>query len=313
MRTAVVIPTYEAHEQLAAALESLYRQTVPARVIVVDNASSDGTAEMVRERFPRVELVRSERNLGFGPAINKVALSLEGVDVLVLVNNDAVCRPDFVERIAAPFEDPGVGAVAGVLVHARDPSRIDSAGIELDVTMRAWDYLTGARLGELAGAPAPVGPCGGAAAYRLSAFKALGGFDESLFAYWEDTDLALRLREAGWACALAAAAIAEHHHAQTLGAGSPRQRSLDVFGRAYLLGKYGVGWRHPGRRLGATLLDLPALVLDLAARRSPMLLRERRRGLRAARSWPPRRPPLELATVSLHEALRRQVRARREH
>ena len=142
-------------------------------------------------------VVGNTENLGFGRAVNRGAESARDADVLVLVNNDAVCAPDFVARMVAPFADPTVGMVAGVLLQSGAPGVIDSAGIELDTTLGSWDYLWNQSVTALAAAGSPVGPCGGAAAYRLSAFLELGGFDESLFAYWEDVDLALRLREAG--------------------------------------------------------------------------------------------------------------------
>ncbi|MEW6582977.1 MAG: glycosyltransferase family 2 protein, partial [Actinomycetota bacterium] len=267
MQRAIVIPTLNARDLLARALDSLRAQTVPSRVIVVDNASTDGTAEMVRQRFPEVELVVNDRNLGFGRAIHRGTEGLDA-DVLVLVNNDVVCAPTFVEEVTRPFADPGVGMVAGVLTQARAPDRIDSAGIELDPTSRAYDYLSDRPVAVLTAAtPAPVGPCGGAAAYRLDAYRQVGGFDPAIFAYWEDTDLALRLRAAGWRCALAHGAIAEHHHGATLGAGSPRQRQLDAFGRAFVLAKHGVLRRRPLRRAQAAVLDWPALLVHLVVRR----------------------------------------------
>ena len=184
LRAAVVIPTYQGRDRLAVALESLERQTRRPRVVVVDNASTDGTAELVAERFPWVEVERVPENLGFGRAINRGVRRLDDEDVLVLVNNDAVCEEGFVERICAPLEhDPGTGMVAGVLVQQADRERIDTAGLELDTTFRGHDYFWNRPLTDLAdGTPPPVGPCGGAAAYRLDEVRRLGGFDETLFA-----------------------------------------------------------------------------------------------------------------------------------
>nr|MBA2384673.1 glycosyltransferase family 2 protein [Actinomycetota bacterium] len=232
MKAWVVIPTLDARELLLETLRSLEEQTAAVAVIVVDNASTDGTVAAVAERHPGVRVLRNERNLGFGAAINRAALELEG-DVLVLVNNDVVCAPDFVERLLEPFARPEIGMVAGVLLQTAAPGRIDSAGIELDTTLRSWDYLWNEPVAALQAANDPVGPCGGAAAYRLPVFKELGGFDETLFAYWEDVDLALRFRQAGWSCALARGARAVHEHGQTLGAGSPAARRLEAFGRGY--------------------------------------------------------------------------------
>ena len=129
MRAVVVIPTLNACKLVAAAVASVEAQTVPAEIVVVDNASSDGTSQMLAERFP-VTVVGNTENLGFGRAVNRGAESARDADVLVLVNNDAVCAPDFVARMVAPFADPTVGMVAGVLLQSGAPGVIDSAGIE---------------------------------------------------------------------------------------------------------------------------------------------------------------------------------------
>jgi N-acetylglucosaminyl-diphospho-decaprenol L-rhamnosyltransferase len=300
----VVIPTFEACDLLRDALASLERQTVRPEVIVVDNASSDGTPELVPREFPSVRLLRNERNLGFGRAVNRGAAEATG-EILVLVNNDVVCEPDFVERIAEPFAESLVGMAAGVLLQAAAPDRIDSAGVEVDPTLRSFDYLWNEPAGALAEAGDPLGPCGGAAAYRLAAFRAAGGFDESFFAYWEDVDLALRLRAAGWQCRLVPDARAVHRHGATLGASSPAARRLEAFGRGYVLAKHRV---RRGPRVA--LLDWPALLVHAVVRRELDPIRERRRGLREGRrASAASRPSAALATVPYRESLRRQWRA----
>ena len=300
----VVIPTLDARDLLRDALASLERQTVPVAVVVIDNASTDGTEELVADEFPGVRLFRNEENLGFGRAVNRG--TAEAVtELLVLVNNDVVCEPDFVERICEPFADERVGMVAGVLLQAEEPDRIDSAGIEVDPTLRSFDYLWNRPVAELEGAGDPLGPCGGAAAYRLAAFREAGGFDEAFFAYWEDVDLALRIRLAGWDCRLAAEARALHRHGATLGASSPAARRLEAFGRAYVLAKYRVP-----RGPRVALLDWPALLVHALLRRELGPIRERRRAFRAAGHWVvSERPATELATVPYREALRRQLAA----
>jgi GT2 family glycosyltransferase len=113
MRATVVIPTYNGAAMLAETLEALERQTVDHAVVVVDNASTDGTPELVAERFPRVRVLRLDENLGFGRAVNR-GVELVETDVVVLVNNDVVCENDFLERLVAPLADEGVTMVAGV-------------------------------------------------------------------------------------------------------------------------------------------------------------------------------------------------------
>jgi len=306
MKTRVVIPTLNGRDRLLRTLDSLAPQLAAAAVVVVDNASTDGTAEAVAERHPGVRVVRNDRNVGFGAAINRGALELDG-DVLVLVNNDVVCEPGFVERLTEPFADPGVGMVAGVLLQASAPELVDSAGIELDTTLGSWDHLWNRPAGELAAATDPVGPCGGAAAYRLPAFRELGGFDENLFAYWEDVDLALRFREAGWGCVLAPGARALHEHGQTVGAATPWARRLEAFGRGYVLAKYRVGGSSPARRLRIAALDWPVLLVHLLVRREAGPLRARLQGRARGLREPGLRAPLELATVDFGAALGRQA------
>jgi N-acetylglucosaminyl-diphospho-decaprenol L-rhamnosyltransferase len=306
MRATVVIPTLNARELLAEALTHLEAQTVEHDVVVVDNASTDGTAELIAERFAHVRVVRLERNLGFGRAVNR-GLELAATEIVVLVNNDVLCEPAFVERMVEPFADPTVAMVAGVLLQHDRPGLVDSAGIELDTTLRSWDVLWNRPVEELAGVPDPVGPCGGAAAFRLDALRAVGAFDDAFFAYWEDVDLALRLRLAGHGCVRAAAARALHKHGQTLGAGSPRQRELEAFGRAYVLARYRVARRGVLTRAKIAVLDWPVLVVHLLVRREAAPLRERLRGTRAGLARPALRAPLELATVSFREALSRQA------
>jgi GT2 family glycosyltransferase len=306
MRATVVIPTLNARSLLTQALEHLEAQTAPHDVVVVDNASTDGTAELLAERFPEVRVIRLDENVGFGRAVNRGVAAAE-TDAVVLINNDVLCEPDFLERILEPLADGGAAMAAGVLLQHDRPDLIDSAGIELDTTLRSWDSLWNRPLAELAQAAEPVGPCGGAAAFRTDAFREVGGFDESFFAYWEDVDLALRLRLAGHTCVRAAQARALHRHGQTLGAASPAQRRLEAFGRAYVLSRYRVARTSVATRLKIAALDWPVLLVHLLVRREPAPLRERWRGTRAGLARPPLRAPLELARVSFTEALRRQL------
>jgi N-acetylglucosaminyl-diphospho-decaprenol L-rhamnosyltransferase len=247
-------------------------------------------------------LIRVPENLGFGRAVNLGAASATG-DVLFVVNNDAICSPDFADRMLAPFADPEVGMAAGVLTQRPHPDRVDSAGIELDVTVGSWDLGWNAPVASL-GARDPAGPCGGAAAYRRSAWQDAGGFEPALFAYWEDVDLALRLRRAGWRSAFVPGALALHRHGATLGAATPLQRRLDAFGRGFVLGRHG----RPGRiaALKVALLDWPVLAFDLLVSRRPDVLRERRRGVKAGRASRMGPPDPSLLTVGLGEALRRR-------
>jgi len=305
VRATVVIPTFNGRRLLAEALDGLERQTVEHDVVVVDNGSTDGTIELLTERFPGAHLVRLPANVGFGRAVNRGVAAAE-TDVVVLINNDVVCEPEFLERLLDPLQDRDVAMVAGVLLQHDRPELVDSAGIELDTTLRSWDAVWNRSVSELGRAAEPVGPCGGAAAFRTEAFRAVGGFDETFFAYWEDVDLALRLRLAGHRCVRAGGARALHKHGQTLGAASPAQRRLEAFGRGYVLARYRVARQSPTTRIKIAVLDWPVLLVHLVVRRELGPLRERRRGTRAGLATPALRAPFELATVGFTEALGRQ-------
>ena len=174
-------------------LDSLAEQTVAHETIVIDNASPGGAVSATGGRYDFAEVVRLDRNAGFSMPMN-VGARRASSETLVLLNDDCVCDPGFVERLVAPL-DPAAGIVmsSGVLRDWRHPELIDSAGMELDRTLLVYDYLNGEPLAAAASAPDPIGPSPKAAAFDRDAFLAVGGFDERLFAYWEDVDLALRM------------------------------------------------------------------------------------------------------------------------
>lgn len=240
MSATVIVPTHNGRARLGRLLDSLAAQSETPEVIVVDNGSSDGTEEFVRSRYASTTLIRLPTNEGYSRAVNLAAHRAE-CDALVIVNDDVVCHARFVKSLVELL-DPGHGIVmsAGVLLEPRGDQIIDTAGMELDPTLLVFDYLNGMSV-EVLEDPrlaSPIGPSGAAAAFDRSAFCELGGFDENLFAYWEDVDLVLRLRAAGARCALARDARGVHDHSATLGSGSARKNYLTGFGRGYTLRKW---------------------------------------------------------------------------
>jgi GT2 family glycosyltransferase len=238
MRPAVYIPNYNGSRQIGRTLRSLREQSRPLDVVVVDNGSGDDSLELLREQHPEVTVLALERNLGFGPALNR-AVEEHPHDPLILLNNDAEAEPRFVEALLDAAAE-GVKTVAGVLTQERAPDLIDSAGVVADRTLMGFDYLHGEPLAAAASAPAPLGPTGGAALYDRTAFTAVGGFDERIFLYYEDLDLALRLAAAGAGCRLAAGARALHAYSASLGAGSGAKFAHTGWSRGYMLRRYGV-------------------------------------------------------------------------
>ena len=308
MRPAIYIPTFDGRERLGRALRSLEAQTRPADVVVVDNGSGDGTAEMVRGAFPEVELVELGRNLGFGPALNR-AIGERPADPLILLNNDAEAEPRFVEALLDAAAE-GAECVAGVLTQQAAPGLIDSAGVVADRTLMGFDYLHGEPLEAAERAAAPLGPTGGAALYRLGAFRAAGGFDERIFLYYEDLDLALRLAAAGGRCKLAPEACAVHAYSASLGAGSPGKYARTGWSRGYVLRRYGV-MRNPRPALRTLAVEGAICAGQLLRDRTTAGLRGRLRGWREAGGLNRRPIPDDaLLDLSLREALTLRKRRR---
>ena len=284
----VVIPTYNGWELTESCLRHLERQTVPHRVIVSDNDSPDGTAQKVRDEWPDVTVVETGGNLGFPAACNRGAEAGDG-EIVVLLNNDVDARPDFLERLVAPFEDERVGSVAGLLLVPGE-ELIDSIGLAVDPTLSGFPRLSGRPAAEAASErPVLVGPSGGAAAYRREAWEAAGGLDEAIFIYSEDLDLAMRLRTAGWEARTAPDAVGVHYGSQTMVHRSAFQREKGGWARGYLMRRYGVLRTRAGLR--ALLVEAVVVAADAVISRDLTALRSRIAGWRAGKGEPRRALP----------------------
>ena len=290
---------------LLDALASLAEQTVSVQTVVVDNGSSDGSPQAVQRDFPDACVLELPSNQGFGHALNH-AVERHPADILIFSNNDVRHPPHFVEAL---LDEAGrdSATVAGVLVQADDPSVIDSAGVVVDSTLLAFDYLYGYPLGALRVAKPPLGPTGGAALLPLAAFSAVGGFDERIFAYLEDVDLALRLRAARIPCRLAVEARSRHRHSATLGSGSAAKNRLMGWSRGYMLRRYGV-LMHPGRAARALAAESVICAGQLIVDRTVSGIEGRLRGWRAANGLPNVPiPPGSTLEITLLEALLRRA------
>jgi GT2 family glycosyltransferase len=292
VRPAVYIPNFNGAAQLGRTLRGLAAQTREVDVVVVDNGSSDDSAELARRELPGVKVLELGQNLGFGPALNR-AVAAHPADAVILLNNDAEPEPRFVEALIDGLGG-GADSVAGVLLQERAPELIDSAGVVADVTLMGFDHLHGEPAAASAGADDPLGPTGGAALYRRESFEAVGGFDERIFLYDEDLDLALRLAAAGGRCRLAPEARALHAYSASLGAASAAKYARTGWSRGYMLRRYGV-MRNP--RLGLRTLACEGAICagQLLKDRTAAGLKGRLRGWREGAELEPR----ELAGAGL--------------
>jgi N-acetylglucosaminyl-diphospho-decaprenol L-rhamnosyltransferase len=305
----VVIPTHNGWHLTKKCLELLQAQTAVHTIIVVDNASTDDTQKNVRERFEGVRLVKLDSNRGFSSACNAGVRAGTG-DVVVLLNNDVECGPDFLRRLIAPLSVDARAASVAPLLLAPGEHLIDSVGLTVDGTLAGYPRHRGlprATAGEER--PLLVGPTGAAAAYRRSAWEAVGGLDERVFAYGEDVDLALRLWSHGWLTTSATDAVAVHVGSASAVARSTWQRYQGGFSRGYFMRRYGVlhskaGFRALVTEALAVAGDALVFSHDLAA------LRGRVSGWRAAAGLPPTpRPPGDVVDHGI--TFRESIRLRR--
>lgn len=198
----IIIPNYNGKHLLAECLPALRQQTWPAErfeTIVVDDASSDGSAAYLAENFPEVQVVALPRNSGFIVACNAGVQAARG-EVLVLLNNDTEAEPGWLEALVGGLlAHPEAGSAASKMLLFDRRDHLHTAGDMMGVdgiprNRGVWqpDH------GQYDGQRWVFGVCGGAAAYRREAWQQASGFDPALFMYLEDVDLAWRLQLLGW-------------------------------------------------------------------------------------------------------------------
>jgi GT2 family glycosyltransferase len=213
VRLSVVIVTYNEREAIARTIPALVAQLeLGDELIVSDNASTDGTTELVAEIAPAARIVQNGGNIGFAAACNSGAAAAGG-ELLLLLNPDAMPAPGFVEAIKRPAADGSGWAAWMGLMTADGGATLNCAGGEMHFTGLAWAGL--------AGAPVSAAPqdrreipwvSGGCFAIPLASWRRLGGFPPEFFIYQEDVDLSMRLRLEGGRLGLEPAAVVDHDY-----------------------------------------------------------------------------------------------------
>ena len=195
-RSTIIIPNYNGMAYLENCLASLRGE--PARVIVVDNGSTDGSRELVQEKFPKVRLISLDRNYGFCRAVNR-GMEVSETTYVILLNNDTEAQPGFVKALEKAMDgDERVFSGAARMVRMDAPSRIDDAGDYYCAL--GWAFAAGRdKPAENYDAPREIfSACGGACIYRRRILQKIGMLDENHFAYLEDVDLGYRARLYGF-------------------------------------------------------------------------------------------------------------------
>lgn len=221
MNASIIIPNYNGLRFLAPCLDALRGQTYPrdlTEVIVVDDASRDESAAFVRQNYPKVRVVQMPVNRGLAAACNAGAAVAAG-ELLVMLNNDTEVEPGWLAALVeSATAHPQAGAIASKMLLFDRRDTLHNAGDLMGVdgiprNRGVWERDTG----QYDAALAVFGGCGGGVAYRRAAWQAAGGFDERLFMYLEDVDLAWRLQLLGWRAVFAPQARLYHHLSATGG------------------------------------------------------------------------------------------------
>jgi N-acetylglucosaminyl-diphospho-decaprenol L-rhamnosyltransferase len=251
----VVIPVHGAWDLTRECLLSLRRQTVQHNVIVVDDAGGDETGLEIARHFPEVTLITLTHNSGFGTACN-AGIGVGRAPFVVLLNNDAVAHPTFVEELVAVFDsDDGIGSVAPLVL--KPSGHVEALGFAIDPTLSGHHRFANATIDQLEKAESFLlcGAYGAAAGFRRTTLDESGLFDENIFMYEEELDLALRLTSSGWKVAAAPKSHVTHYSGGTIGQHSPRQRRHASFSRGYIIRAY----KLLGGRAAARVLSIEVL------------------------------------------------------
>jgi GT2 family glycosyltransferase len=218
----VGIATFNGRHLLEATLPSVMAQTLrPERVIVVDDGSTDGTVEWLRETWPQVEVISHQRNSGITASLNDCLTAGIDADFVALFNNDVELAPGCLETLRdALLGDPVAAASGPKMLDYEDRAMLDGAGDNYFRVGVAQRRGQGQRDVGQYDKPEPVfGVCGGAALFRSSALRELGLFDEDFGAYYEDVDWSLRANLAGYRCLYEPRAVVYHMSGATTGFG----------------------------------------------------------------------------------------------
>jgi GT2 family glycosyltransferase len=217
----ILIVNYNGGEGVLDCIASVLRHaTADSEILVVDNASEDGSADAIAARFPEVRLIRSARNLGFGGGNNLAARDAKGKH-LVFLNPDTRVEAGWAENLVAPLAGTdSVGLTTAKILLMDPPDRINTCGNAVHVTGLTLCRGMGAPRADFARREEVPAVSGAAFAMKADLFRNLGGFDEAFFLYMEDTDLSWRARLAGWRCEYEPSSVVHHDYSLRI---SPRK------------------------------------------------------------------------------------------
>ncbi len=217
--TSIIIVNYNGARWLPRCLAAVSAQdgVDSPEIILVDNASSDGSVALVRGQFPQVRVVALEDNVGFAAANNRGVRAAHG-ECLAFLNNDTEPGRNWLAALRRGLEQhPWAAMAASRIVLMDDPERLDSAGDGLTRAGGAFKHGHGQPVSAALEPREVFGVCGAACLVRREVFEAVGGFDEGFFLVHEDVDFSYRAQLLGYRCVYVPDAVVKHAFSPTLG------------------------------------------------------------------------------------------------
>ena len=206
-KVSVIIPNYNGEELLSHNLPNVIKFCKACEIIIVDDASSDGSVKLIKKSYRDIKLIKNSRNLGFARSINIGVESASG-DLVLLLNSDVSPREDFLDSALKQFKDKKLFAVA-LADFSHENGKIIKRGRGGAVFEKGFvnHFKLPSEFGET------LWVSGGSGLFDKEKFKALGGFDP-IYApfYWEDIDLSFRAWQIGWRCIFEPKSQVDHFH-----------------------------------------------------------------------------------------------------
>lgn len=238
-KVTVVIPNYNGIQYIRGCMDSLRLQEgEPFDTLVIDNASKDGSLEVLQQEYQEARVIALSENTGFCYAVN-LGIRESKTPYVILLNNDTAVKQGFIKALVEAIEEAeDIFSVSSMMLSIEDESIIDDAGD--GYCALGWAYARGK------GRPADgyneraeiFAACGGAAIYRKTIIEEIGGFDENHFAYLEDIDIGYRARIYGYRNLYEPGAKVIHAGSATSGSRYNEFKTrLCSANNAYLIGK----------------------------------------------------------------------------
>src|SRR4051794_25266891 len=211
-RLTAVVLNLDGRELLERMLPTLVGQDPGARLVVLDDGSTDGSPDWVQQAYPQVEVVRNPHNLGVARSFNRAVELARGSDYLALLNNDLELEDGYLATLADVLDrHPEAASVAGKMRSAKGPAKLERARDAFlwssAATLRGYGEVD---RGQYDARGEVFSACGGAAVYRMAAFDDVGAFDGDFFAYLEDIDWGFRAQLRGWTARYEPSAVVHH-------------------------------------------------------------------------------------------------------